>query len=483
MSPRMNINNSKLIKIKEKKAKKIGKSKFFSISEIDFMLDLLINHAQFSSNSPMSKKITNELNLWDLTGEPCNLILPKWFDKNLSSSSKEFKQQQLKLWKLISGKKRDYNFTIDEKEEEMPSDIDPIRKPGWFMRKGDDSILNCSVHKIASGKIMNLSNLKPGQNAIEFGAGFGHTALDLARLGVNVDTVDISKTYCKFIKKQADFFKVNLTPYHNQFGFYPSNKKYDFIWFYEAFHHALNFEEVIKGFKNKLNKNGRILLAAEPITTNGSTSQIPLDWGLRLDKLAVCATRWRGWFELGFNEDFLISLFVNNGFEAEYHPCNDTFFGNSYVFTHRKNIIDLSSNWLPFEESNTWNKPESNGRCSKLSSFLSLDTTSKFKKIKISMANPTLRSKNVKVTYGKIVKHVKFLPQESKSLIIDAKIKAPKIFFEILGFYPRSLILEKIFKSQTILCKIIRKLFSVLLGIDNARIHGILVNQIHYINK
>ncbi len=84
-------------------------------------------------------------------------------------------------------------------------------------------------------------DLKAGDWALEYGAGFGQTALALARLGVNVDTVDISATFCGYVQARQSFFGA-AAPFEGRFGVNPRpGQRYDLIWFYESFHHCVDF--------------------------------------------------------------------------------------------------------------------------------------------------------------------------------------------------------------------------------------------------
>lgn len=467
---------------KKNKALKIKQKKSFEIKDIDFMLDLLMNHASFNPDTPHGVQNKHE-NLWELTGEPCNLELPKWFDRTLKSDSEEYYVQQIKLWQEISGRDRGYDPDLDEMEEKLPDDLDPIKEPGNYSRKGDLSIENFAVHKIASGRIMLFSGLKPGDNAIEYGAGFGYTALDFARMGVNVDTVDISKYYCDAITKQSNFYKVNLKSHHEKFGFFPSKtKKYNLIWFYEAFHHCLNFQDVVIKFKEHLAQDGKVLMAAEPIISNGYTPQMPIDWGLRLDKLAVCATRWRGWFELGFNEGYIIKLFINNGFVASKYDCNDTHFGITYLFELRKNKIDLSQYWLPYEEEITWNGIETKGqgRWSKDKSIISLDQSNDFKYIKINAVNHDNVAKKIKFIYGDIEVTETFYPGQAKYVKLDAKIKFDQLIIQKVTLLSLGVKIQHIFWSNLFISRALRRLVKIIFKKTDLRSLGIFIKDIEY---
>lgn len=170
---------------------------------------------------------------WDALRK-AHMILPSWFRAGLDPSSDEYLQQQKMLWKIVVGVDRDY----DPHEDEQTNDPrgDPIRFPGYFRGRGAQAIQTAANHIIATGMIMLHSGLKPGSWALEYGAGFGQTSVALARMGVNVDTVDISAAFCGYIKEQAAFFGIhNLNPFKGEFGLNPRGAhKYDLIFFYES---------------------------------------------------------------------------------------------------------------------------------------------------------------------------------------------------------------------------------------------------------
>jgi hypothetical protein len=149
-----------------------------------------------------------------------HMLLPEWFELGLDPYSAEYREQQLKLWQLIADVDRPYQPTLDEKEAPL-ANVDAVRRPGYFIRRDADAVSAASDHMFAQAMIHQHSALKPGDWALEYGAGFGLTALSLARLGVNVDTVDISQTFCDYVTAQADFFQVPLTARLGEFGLNP----------------------------------------------------------------------------------------------------------------------------------------------------------------------------------------------------------------------------------------------------------------------
>lgn len=284
--------------------------------------------------------------------------------------------------------------------------------------------------------LMKHSGLKPGMWALEYGAGFGQTALAFARMGVNVDTVDISTTFCQYVKAQADFFSVNLTPYHGEFGHNPrSGQKYDLIWFYESFHHCLDFKNVVRTLKEHLTPGGKILMAGEPIIER-EYEAIPYHWGLRLEAEVIAIIRNYHWFELGYTEDFIANFFVNNGYVAERFDCAVSLFGLTYSFAPRTDHIDLAKHWMPVRTSASWHAPEPTGRWTRAESSLPVDQSDSFIALDVTMSNHHGRAQTVRIDYGGNEITLRLDARTKKTVRLDAKHKSAKITFRCTPIVP-----------------------------------------------
>lgn len=270
---------------------------------------------------------------WDALRDS-HMTLPSWFRHGLDPLSPEYSEQQHRLWQLMSGVDRLYDPDIDEKEHSW-GDIDPVRSPGFFVRRDPMAVSAASDHVIATGMLLKHCGLKPGDWALEYGAGFGQTALALARLGVNVDTVDISATFCEFVRRQAEFFRVPLNAFNGRFGINPRpGQEYKVIWFYESFHHCIDFQNVVHQIDGHLAEGGRIVLGGEPIVER-EYAAVPYPWGMRLHSEVAAVVRRQRWFELGFSETFLFQLFEAAGFDGTRIDCEPSLFGRLYVFERR----------------------------------------------------------------------------------------------------------------------------------------------------
>ena len=260
-----------------------------------------------------------------------HLVLPDWFEPGLDPWGDAYREQQLRLWQLLAGVDRAYDPVVDEIEAPW-GDGDVVRSPGYYMRRDPGALVHASDHWLGTGMLLKHAGVKPGERALEYGAGFGQTALAMARLGVRVDTVDISTTFCAAIQKQAEFYGVPLQPHQGRFGFHPPHgEPYQLIWFYESFHHCLDFQDLVPQLRRMLAPGGSIVLAGEPILQS-QYAAIPYPWGLRLHSETVAVVRQTHWMELGFTEAFIMELFRRNGFAGRRIDCEPSVFGKLFVF-------------------------------------------------------------------------------------------------------------------------------------------------------
>jgi 2-polyprenyl-3-methyl-5-hydroxy-6-metoxy-1,4-benzoquinol methylase len=401
-----------------KRAEQIKEARTFNVIDIP-LLTRVFQETYYAPNTS-----------WDYFAGT-SLNLPDWFEYHHHPDSREFINQQLKLWQTISGYDREYSPIVDEKEVDIPN-VDPVRFPGYYKNRGPSALEQASNHIIATGIILKHSGVKPGSWVLEYGAGFGQTALAFSRLGVNVDTVDISKTFCGFVKENADFFQTGLTPFNDVFGVNPRGlaHKYDLIYFYEAFHHALDFRNVIERLINYLNSDGKILLCGEPIWRK-KTPAIPYDWGMRLDAETVVVTRSRGWMELGFSENYICSLFYSNGFMPSFYECKMTNLGNLYLFERHTTTkkIDLERCWLPNTHSSMWHTPQAGGRWTTEYSTIIVDTLVPYSFLCIDICNHLPIVKELNIEYGEKTYQFIFNPGQAREIKLQKIINASIICF------------------------------------------------------
>lgn len=381
---------------------RIARSGYFRVEDIGWISDSYF------------KQGTGTGTPWDALRH-AHLELPGWFQPGLDPWSDDYAAQQHRLWQLMSGIERPYVPDTDEKEQHW-GDIDPIRSPGYFARRDAGAVVAAADQLLATGMILKHSGLQPGGWALEYGAGFGQTALAFARLGVNVDTVDISSTFCDFVRRQAEFFQVPLTPFAGHFGVSPRpGQKYDLIWFYESFHHSVDFQQVVHRVREQLAEGGCVILGGEPIVER-EYAAVPYPWGLRLHSEVAAVVRRQHWFELGFSEDFLVDLFVNAGFVAERIDCPPSLFGRLYIFRARPAEIHLGRHWLPTLAQGQWHGAEPDGRWTTGEARLPVDAVGEAAAIELDLSNHHASALKVEIDYGGARRTVELAAGEQRTV-------------------------------------------------------------------
>ncbi len=352
--------------------------------------------------------------------EHAHMRLPDWYRPDLDPYGPEYLEQQKRLWRLVAGVDRDYEAQLDEKEAPIP-DGDTVRFPGFFLRRDADAVRSASDHVLACGMILKHSGVRPGGWALEYGAGFGHTALTLARLGVHVDTVDISRAFCDQVQRQANHFQVPLTAHVGHFGHNPRpGHRYDLIFFYESFHHCLDWQDLLAKLPSMLTEEGRVLLCGEPMAERAYAA-VPYPWGVRLQSDVVATVRRLHWFELGFTEDFLYEIFNRAGFSIERYRCEPSLWGRTYVCQQAPSELHLGRTWLPpalLDEG--WHEGEEDGRWTRGPARLALPQAPGLSGYELELSNPSPAPIEVGLSAGDWLAQATLAPGEQRSWSLPA---------------------------------------------------------------
>lgn len=167
-------------------------------------------------------------------------------------------------------------------------------------------------------QIMRALDLPAGSNAsvLEYGPGSGQLLLMLARMGLRTHGVDIDPTALAVLRAQAEAMGLDIRLEWSKFGQGFAGERFDRIVFFEAFHHALEFDELMQQLHERLNPGGRLIFCGEPIARRPEPG-IPYPWGPRLDALSVFCIRRYGWMELGFTHRFFMEALRRSGWYAE----------------------------------------------------------------------------------------------------------------------------------------------------------------------
>jgi len=174
-------------------------------------------------------------------------------------------------------------------------------------------------HLYAWAHIFQHIDLPKGGSLLEYGPGSGQLLLMLARMGFRACGVDVDAVALEGIRLQAEKMSIVVQTERALFGEGFSGERFDTILFYEAFHHALDFQTLLLRLHDRLKPGGHVILCGEPIVQENFPG-IPYPWGPRLDALSVFCMRRFGWMELGFTHSFFTEAARRAGWQVEMFP-------------------------------------------------------------------------------------------------------------------------------------------------------------------
>ena len=120
-----------------------------------------------------------------------------------------------------------------------------------------------------------IKNCKKNQKVVDIGCGLGTLTFELARKGIHVDAIDISQKSLQFAKNTAkkclskkeiffiNFKKVKVEDYLKNL----EKNSLDRAIFFRTLHHIPNPDKLFRQIKNKLRKNGKIIIV-EPFRSS-----------------------------------------------------------------------------------------------------------------------------------------------------------------------------------------------------------------------
>jgi SAM-dependent methyltransferase len=230
--------------------------------------------------------------------------------------STDYKAAVMEFYLSLRGRaEQGYVVARDEAPAgEMPEDVWTGLIP-WSFR--DARMV--SEHVLAWGHILGHLNLPDGGALLEYGPGSGQLLMMAARMGYRAYGVDIDAVALAGIRAQATHLNLPVETERAEFGRGFADQTFDTVLFYESFHHAFDFDDLLTRLHDRLNPGGRVVLCGEPVVSD-VTDGIPYPWGPRLDALSVFCMRRFGWMELGFTHDFLMKITRLKGWVSTFHP-------------------------------------------------------------------------------------------------------------------------------------------------------------------
>ena len=214
--------------------------------------------------------------------------------------SADYKQEVLDRYKALTGS--DYSSSLEMTSTKQSKQDFEIGYP-WVSRD-----LSVAASELAKPVQVLRAFAAAGniQRVVEFGSGWGNLALPLAKIGLQVTAIDIDKAFLDRLSDCAKREKVQIETVHCDFLECGNRleKAYDAAVFQSSFHHCLEFDALLQRIRASILKpDGCLYFFSEPVFKD-----YDFPWGLRYDGEALWAIMKNHWLELGFSEDFFITL-------------------------------------------------------------------------------------------------------------------------------------------------------------------------------
>jgi SAM-dependent methyltransferase len=234
---------------------------------------------------------------------PIELAYSTFVDQEADPFSDAYFQQQLALYKEISGR------NLNQWDGEIHHvDIAPlIDAPNPL---GNKDPMHVAEHVRAISAMLSICSLHDSAAVLDMGAGHGLSSELLAFCGCKVHAIDIDAGLGELSAIRSKIRKLDIrraTLNFDDLGTIPA-QTYAAAFFFQSLHHCLRPWELIASIRSKLLDGGVIAFTGEPIQ-----SAWWKHWGLRLDEESLYVARKWGWFESGWSHDFIRLCFERNG--------------------------------------------------------------------------------------------------------------------------------------------------------------------------
>jgi 2-polyprenyl-3-methyl-5-hydroxy-6-metoxy-1,4-benzoquinol methylase len=184
---------------------------------------------------------------------------------------------------------------------------------------------------IGTGHIIKTLLPKPGQRVLEMGAGIGHLAVPLAKLGCEVTALEIDPAYVDVLARRSEREDAPMRILHRDFlSIADMRETFDLVVFCSCLHHTPNHLDVLRLVHERLALGGRVALCGEPIDEN-----LRYPWTLTYNRAGILQMVQDGWFESSYKVSYLMAAVQRAGFRVpSLHVCQETAFGNVLLAEH-----------------------------------------------------------------------------------------------------------------------------------------------------
>ena len=303
--------------------------------------------------------------------------------------SDAYRDRQFELYRRIASA----DYMVDNEQSGFA--VDP-KRPFPYYTESWETVSN---QLLAIGFLIQTMALPSGASVLELGAGWGNTTIQLARMGYDVEAIDIDANFVQLIADRAKLIDVPVVV--NVGTFLDARhlaKQYDAVLFYECFHHCSDHPALLRDLSDLVRPGGRVFLASEPILEG-----FHAPWGLRLDGESLWAIRRHGWLELGFQESYFIELCMRLGWSVRKHQTDVTPLGTIFELRRLGDVIEPGTLRLPPKDDIGWAQPDVppsthrfTSAASRLVVPLDLDRAS----ISIEVVNPSTRDLPIEIHHG-----------------------------------------------------------------------------------
>jgi SAM-dependent methyltransferase len=186
--------------------------------------------------------------------------------------------------------------------------------------------VNVGNQMIGTGHIFKTVKPLPGMRVLEMGAGIGHMAVPLAKLGCEVTALEIDPSFIAVLHSRAEREDAPMRILEQTFlSIADMNETFDLIVFCSCLHHTPDHLDVLKIVRERLTPGGRLALCGEPIDES-----LRYPWTLSYNRSGIDQIVKEGWFESAYRVSYLREALERAGFQTPTgpHVCPDTALGN-----------------------------------------------------------------------------------------------------------------------------------------------------------
>jgi 2-polyprenyl-3-methyl-5-hydroxy-6-metoxy-1,4-benzoquinol methylase len=227
-------------------------------------------------------------------------------DKTLNPNSQEYWEQQLALYRELSGRK------LDQTKNELTEFTleDHIKTPNAYA-SADPSRM--SLHFYRLSKLVRCAALPISARVLDLGCGWGLSSELFAMMGCRVTAVDINERFIELVMARSSRLDLGIDAVRSNFDDLQLSERFDLIVFNESLHHAVRPQKLLDKVSRWLTDNGKIAMVGEPIQDIWWPH-----WGLRLDALSVYCIRKCGWFENGWSRNYVSEMLRQCGLSSSF---------------------------------------------------------------------------------------------------------------------------------------------------------------------